>query len=140
MLLIPHFIAPSPIHGLGCFSSINVEKGQKVWVFHPIIDRVIRQSDLDDLPLHVVQLVQTHAEFIPEAASFRLASDGDYFMNHADDPNLEDLGDWMVARKNISAGEEITCDYRIVKVWSFPVMAQSGPSDFQASSERVHQK
>lgn len=41
-------------------------------------------------------------------------------MNHSDDPNLEDFGDWMIARRDIEIGDEITCDYRVVKVWSFP--------------------
>lgn len=121
MILIPHFVASSPIHGLGCFSSVSIKKGERVWEFHPIIDRIIPQADLLSLPDHVVQLVQKHAEFIPDAAVFRLAADGAFFMNHSDDPNLEDFGDWMVARRDISIGDEITCDYRVVKVWSFPL-------------------
>ena len=121
MLLIRHFIAPSPIHGLGCFSSVKVSKGEKVWEFHPIIDRIISLADLSTLPDHVAEKVQIHAEFMPDAGIFRLAADGAFFMNHADDPNLEDFGDWMVARRDIEIGEEITCDYRIVKVWSFPI-------------------
>jgi hypothetical protein len=121
MLVIPHYVAPSPIHGLGCFASANVKKGEKVWEFHPIIDRVIPESDLWALPAHIVKLVQTHAEFFPETSVFRLAADGDFFMNHSDDPNFEDFGDYAIAGKDIAVGDEITWDYRIVKVWSFPL-------------------
>lgn len=121
MLLIPHYVAPSPIHGLGCFSSANVRKGERIWEFHPIIDRVIPEADLSTLPAHIIKLVQTHAEFIPDTSVFRLAADGDFFMNHSDDPNFESFGDYAVAQKNISSGDEITCDYRVVKVWSFPI-------------------
>jgi len=34
-------------------------------------------------------------------------------MNHADAPNCDDSGDtFTVARRDIAAGEELTCDYR----------------------------
>lgn len=140
MLLIPHFIAPSPIHGLGCFSSANAKKGERLWEFHPIIDRVISQADLLTLPDHIVQLVQTHAEFFPDTAIFGLAADGAFFMNHSDDPNLEDFGDRMVARRNIEIGDEITCDYRVVKVWSFPQEGQDGAGYSRQAFEVVAQK
>ena len=140
MLLVPHFIAPSPIHGLGCFSSANIKKGKRIWEFHPIIDRIIPQSDLLGLPDHIVQLVQTHAEFVPDAAIFRLAADGAFFMNHSDDPNLEDFGDWMIACRDIEIGDEITCDYRVVKVWSFPRARQDGVGHSPSGIELVAQK
>ena len=123
MLLIPHYVAPSPIHGLGCFSSANIDKGERIWEFHPIIDRVIPEADLSGLPAHIVKLVQTHAEFIPDTSVFRLAADGGFFMNHSDNPNFEDFGDYAIARMEITIGDEITCDYRVVKVWSFPLDA-----------------
>lgn len=133
MLLIRHFIAPGPIHGLGCFSSVKVNKGERVWEFHPVIDRIIPLADLSTLPDHVAETVQMHAEFLPDAGIFRLAADGDFFVNHADDPNLEDFGDWMVARRDIEIGDEITCDYRIVKVWSFPLGAGANLDRFKSS-------
>lgn len=101
-------------------------KGERVWEFHPVIDRVIPQADLLTLPAHVGSTIQKHAEFLPDAGVFRLAADGAFFMNHSDDPNLEDFGDWMIARKDIERGDEITCDYRIVTVWAFPVDAAYG--------------
>ena len=121
MLLVPHFVAPSPIHGLGCFSSANVKKGERIWEFNPIIDRVIAEDELSVLPEHIVKLVQTHAEFIPDTSVFRLAADGAFFMNHSDNPNFDDFGDYALARRDIAMGDEITCDYRVVKVWSFPL-------------------
>lgn len=137
MLLVPHFIAPGTIHGLGCFSSVSVTRGDRVWEFHPLIDRVIPQADLADLPPHVGALVRTHAEFIPEAGVFRLAADGDFFMNHSTDPNVEDHGDYAVARKDIAAGEELTWDYRVVHVASFPVPMAAASSDARTVAAEV---
>lgn len=121
MLLVPHYVAPSQIHGFGCFSSSNVDKGERIWEFHPLIDRVIHEADLASLPVHVVKLIRNHAEFIPDENVFRLAADGDFFMNHSNDPNFELFGNHATARRTIFIGEEITCDYHFVKVWSFPI-------------------
>ena len=120
-MLISHYVAASPIHGLGCFSSENVKKGHRIWEFHPIIDRVITEFELSLLPDHIVKLVQTHAEFVAKESVFRLAADGAFFMNHSDSPNFEDFGDYAIAQNDIAIGDEITCDYRLVKVWTFPV-------------------
>ena len=119
MLLIEHYVAPSSIHGLGVFAVTFVPKGAKVWVFHPAIDRVIPVSELAGLPDHVVERIHVHAEFLPQHDAFRLGADGDYYLNHCDDPNLEDRGDEMFARMDIQAGDELRYDYRETEVVSF---------------------
>ena len=119
LLLIEHFVAPSPIHGLGVYAATFVPKGTKVWRFHPAIDRVILVSDLNGLPHHVIERIEAHSEFLPERNSIRIAADGDYWMNHSDDPNLEDCGDEMFARRDIHAGDELHCDYRQTVVIAF---------------------
>lgn len=116
MLLIPHYVAASPIHGLGCFSAADVRQGERIWEYHPAIDRIISEADLETLPEHVAACVLTHAEYFPAQALFRLSADGDFYMNHSDDPNFDDHGDYALARRDIMKGEEITCDYRVVKV------------------------
>jgi uncharacterized protein len=130
LLLIEHFVAPSPVHGLGVFSSGFVPAGTKVWIFHPLIDREIPKGDLSDLPPHVVSLIERHAEYFPEREIFRLSGDGDHFMNHADSPNIEDRVDEMFACKDIHSGEELFIDYRAIKVLVFePIPPQSSGSD-----------
>lgn len=119
MLLIKYVVGPSAVHGLGVFSYAFVPEGTKVWIFHPIIDRIISENELKKLPLDIVKKIHNHAEFIPDRQLFRLPADGDYFMNHSDDPNLDDRGDEMLANRDIRAGEELFCDYRITKVLAF---------------------
>lgn len=119
LLLIEHFVAPSPVHGLGVFSTHFVPQGAKVWAAHPVIDREISKRELEDLPPHVVSLIETHSEFLPAKNIFRLSADGGYYMNHSDDPNLADQGDEMFASQNIHPGDELFCDYRIAKVMAF---------------------
>ncbi|MCE6959297.1 SET domain-containing protein [Cereibacter sphaeroides] len=119
MLLVDHYIAPSPVHGLGVFARTFIPAGTKAWQAHPAIDREIPRAELDTLPPHVVSTIRTRAEYIPERDVFRLAADGDAYMNHCDSPNLVDAGDSMYAARDIEAGEELFCDYRVVRVAAF---------------------
>ena len=119
MLLIEHFVAPSPVHGLGVFSSGFVPTNTKVWIFHPAIDREIPASDLHELPAHVAALIERHAEYLPQRNIFRLSADGDYYLNHSDNPNLENRDDDVFSCRDIRPGEELFCDYNTIKVLAF---------------------
>lgn len=119
LLLVEHYVAPSPVHGLGVFSRQFIRSGAAVWVVHPVIDREIPLSECQSLPQPVITLIETHGEYLPERGLFRLAADGARFMNHSDQPNLRDEGDMMFAARDIQPGEELFCDYRITKVMSF---------------------
>lgn len=132
MLIVEHFVAPSEVHGLGVFSKHHILKGTLVWLAHPVIDREITRAEMSDLPDHVIQSILTHAEHLTERDIFRLGADGGYFMNHADIPNLLDNGDKMFAARDIESGEELFCDYRVVRVAAFDPDAQ--PMNNQAAA------
>lgn len=119
MLLVNHFVGPSAIDGLGVFTSEHIRTGQEIWHFNPLIDREISLPDLITLPDAAILQVMRHAEFHPERQSFVLAADGDYYMNHADQPSLVDAGRTMYAARDLEVGEELTCDYRVVQVVEF---------------------
>ena len=93
--------------------------GTKVWEFHPVIDRVIPAGDLVGLPRHVIERIEAHSEYLPERSAFRLSADGDYYLNHCDDPNLKDHEGEMFAQRDIQAGEELHYDYRQTVVVAF---------------------
>lgn len=119
MLLVDHCVAKSKIHGLGVFAKENIKEGAIVWRFNPVIDREIPYDAISDLPVHSRRQIMNHASFIPNRNIFLLGCDGDYFMNHSDDPSLMDDGEMMFATRDIAIGEELTCDYRVVKVMGF---------------------
>jgi hypothetical protein len=119
MLLIRHYVAPSPIHGLGVFAAEPVAAGALIWIYDPRIDREIPRSELAGLPDHVARRIHHHAEYYPAEDLFILSSDGDGYMNHDDDPNVRSEGRRCYARRAIAAGEELTCDYREITVIDF---------------------
>jgi SET domain-containing protein len=119
MLLTDHYIAKSKIHGMGVFSAEAIKAGSIVWEYNSVLDIKIPEDALVGLPQHVVDRIKTHSEYFPAERHFILGTDGDYYMNHCGNPNLVDGGDRMFAARDIAMGEELTCDYRVVKVATF---------------------
>ena len=119
MLLVDHYVAKSEIHGLGVFSAEDLGAGEALWVFNELVDREIPEERLPELPNHVRDKIYTHAWHRAELKCFWLSADGDYFMNHSDTPTLELREHSFVASRNIKIGDELTCDYRVVKVAAF---------------------
>ncbi len=128
MLLVKHFVSRSPIHNLGLFAGEPIERGRKVWRFEPDYDVEIPAEMLADLEAPLREVVIDCAEYFPDRGIYRLGNDGDIFMNHGDPPSLLDLGDIMVAARDIAAGEELTCDYRTVHVAGYRPIQELGES------------
>lgn len=47
-LLIPHFTAPSAVHGTGLFSGVALQAGALIWCFQPGLDRRCRLSGFQE--------------------------------------------------------------------------------------------
>ncbi len=116
MLVVKHFVARSEIHNLGLFLGEPVSMGKVVWRYEPDFDVELGRAMVDSLPLQYRHIVLDCAEYFADRDVYRLGNDADIFMNHCDRPTLLDLGDVMIAARDISRGEELTCDYRIVQV------------------------
>ena len=119
MLTVDHNISQSTIHGLGVFSNEKIAAGQLVWTFSPVVDREVPIEQLLKMPDHVLRMFARHAWYVKERGTFVIGLDGDYFMNHSDEPNLTDDGEHMYAARDIEVGDELTCDYSTVTVVEF---------------------
>ena len=116
MLVVRHYVARSKIHNLGLFLGEPVSQGRMIWRYEPEFDVELSKEMVDALPKRYNTVIRDCAEYLADRGAYRLGNDGDIFMNHSDRPNLLDLGDVMIAARPIHAGEELTCDYRIVHV------------------------
>lgn len=113
MIIVPTYLASSPIHGLGVFAREAIPKGTKVWEFHPTFDLVFSEEAFEALAPSVCAEIEIHL-YQPEAGGllYYESTMGKY-MNHTRDPNVDfsEVGvGW--ATRDIAAGEELTCDYR----------------------------
>ena len=112
MLTVKTHIAPSRIHGIGLYADEPIPAGTVIWEFTPLFDVVFTEADIERLPPPARPHVDKYAYYDTDRAAFVLCGDDARFMNHADAPNtFEESGKRTVARRDISAGEEITCDY-----------------------------
>lgn len=116
MLVVPTYLAKSPIHGLGLFSQLPIARGALVWRFHSTIDRVLPRDLVfrGDLPLVAREFVNRYFCFWGE----QMLANGDdaRFMNHSESPNVKavekGLTPDMVAVRDIQPGQELVTDYR----------------------------
>lgn len=113
MLRVPTFVAPSPIQGVGLFAAIPLRRGTVVWEFSPEVDWKIPVTDLQKFPDPYRSWLLRYVYREPDG-TYVLCGDNAKYMNHSFDPNCDDgNGPCTVARRDIAAGEELTCDYRL---------------------------
>ncbi len=128
MLLVRTVVRESAIHGLGVFADQDIPRGTVIWTFDPLIDRVLRLDDLDRLPEHVRLFVEVYSEYFADLGLLVLSGDNDRFTNHSADPNTVVVlpngpEATVIAVRDIAAGEEITCDYTVVRTLGFEAVA-----------------
>lgn len=113
MLLVPTFVAPSEIEGVGVFAAETIMAGALIWKLDPSFDRLIPSAEVAELPLHFQKFVERYGYPYPHDASVLvLELDNGRFMNHSARPNTRfDNPDAGFALSRIEAGEELLCDY-----------------------------
>lgn len=112
MLLIPAYVAKSPIHGYGLFAAAPVKAGTVVWRLERDFDWCLAPAELDAVPVALQERIRYHA-YLDRRGFYVYSSDGTKFMNHSESPNCVDLNDdEAVAARDIAAGEELTCNYK----------------------------
>lgn len=111
MLRVRTELSASPIAGLGLFAAEPIPRGTLIWKRDEAFDR---EYDLRDLSPENTLLrdMLLHYGYQPgDEPVFVLCGDDARFMNHSPNPNADDIGEMTIARTDIAAGEEITCDY-----------------------------
>ena len=113
MIIVPTYLSPSSIHGLGVFAREPIRKGDTVWKFNPRFDLTFSEADFEALPPSVRAEIEVHLYQPEPGGQLYYESTMGKYMNHARDPNV-DFGDIGVGRatRDIAIDEELTCDYR----------------------------
>ena len=113
MLLVPNYIGPSRIEGVGVFAAAPISRGTVIWSLDERFDQVLSVAEIaalgDEQRRFVERYGYPHTQR-PELTIIEL--DNGRFMNHADDPNTEftdPVIGWTI--RDIAEGEEITCNY-----------------------------
>lgn len=113
MMLVPNYVAPSRIEGVGIFAAADIQPGTAIWRYQPAFDRIFTPDEiaaLDDVQrAYVERYGYSHME---DRSLTVVETDNGRFMNHSTHPNTDftrpDVG---YAISFIPAGTEILCDY-----------------------------
>jgi SET domain-containing protein len=111
MLMVPTNVAPSRFHGLGLFASQDIPAGTLVWRYYPGLDKYLTEEEYQSYPEIIKKFVDFYCNVNSER-KYLFCVDNARFMNHSDGPNISAALDENVALRDITAGEEIVCDYR----------------------------
>lgn len=113
MFLVPTYVAPSAIEGVGLFALEPIAAGALIWQLDPAFDRLIPEGEVEKLPIAFRLFVQRYGYPYPHDLSMLVVElDNGRFMNHSPAPNTRfDNPDAGFALRAIAAGEELTCDY-----------------------------
>jgi SET domain-containing protein len=110
MLLIKTYLDKSPIHGIGVFADEFIRKDQKIWRFVIGFDRYYSRKAVAKLPKQAKEFLKLYG--YQWENEILVSMDNDAFTNHSDDPNTYYKNGYVLARRNIRKGDEITNDYR----------------------------
>lgn len=117
MILVPHYVAASPIAGLGLFTASEVAEGETVYQFDRRLVLIFTDAEVRQMPQAMQQRLAIYSyrgkgsERLLDAMYY--GADDSRFMNHSDQPNTRWLAEseTYVATQAIAADSELTCDY-----------------------------
>jgi uncharacterized protein len=113
MMLVPTYVAPSSIEGVGIFAAEDILAGAAIWRFDPAFERVFTPHEIARLEQVQRDYFQRYGySHMTDRSLTVVEADNGRFMNHDEQPNTDftrpDIGFAIV---DIPAGTEITCDY-----------------------------
>lgn len=113
MLLVDVYLDRSPVQGIGVFAKTHIAKGTLVWKLHPDYDRRIAVEQYEQETGPVKAYLDRYCYPDRRDRNFIVfEADDARYMNHADDPNCDiSKPEEMYALRDITPGEELTCDY-----------------------------
>lgn len=90
MLLIPAYVAPSPIEGVGLFAGEDIPAGTTIWRFDPLFDRLFSPDEVAALDPVQQAYVERYGYSHQENRQMTvLEADNGRFMNHSEMPNTD---------------------------------------------------
>jgi SET domain-containing protein len=113
MLLVPTYVAPSAIEGVGIFAAEDIPAGTLIWKLDHRLDRLLSIEEVSALTGVYRDFVERYGYPYPHDPSFTVVElDNGRFMNHSAIPNTRFTDpDAGFTRAAIAAHEELTCNY-----------------------------
>lgn len=113
MMIVPTYVGPSQIEGVGIFAAEDIPAGTPIWILDDSLDLLLTAEQLAKLPPLQRNFIERYGyPHMSRDGLTVLEFDNGRFMNHSDEPNTDfrdpETG-WAI--REIAAGEEINCSY-----------------------------
>ena len=142
MLLVKTKLDVSPIHGIGLFADEFIAEGTIIWKFNDLIDLRFAEDRIEQLAESAREQIKKYSYREKHSGLYVLCGDDARFFNHSEDPNCLDIysgeeQDLTVARRDIKAGEELTCNYALFDL-DWTLGKYQSPASGESRSLTVH--
>jgi hypothetical protein len=113
MLLVPTYVRPSRVEGVGVFAAEAIPAGTMIWRLDDRFDRLIHRRELAEQPESTRQFIERYAyPYWHDPDYLVVELDNGRFMNHSDQPNTDFVNpDAGFTLRAIAADEELFCNY-----------------------------
>ncbi len=113
MMIVPTYVGPSDIEGVGIFAAAPIKSGTAIWTLAEKFDLLVKENDLPTLTELQRDFIERYGyPHMTRPGLIVLEYDNGRFMNHSDQPNTDFRNpDVAWAVRDIAAGEELTCNY-----------------------------
>ncbi|MEN9604962.1 MAG: hypothetical protein RJB39_647 [Candidatus Parcubacteria bacterium] len=115
MIHIKYKLDKSSHHGIGLFADEDISKGKLIYTSSPLLDVNLTQDQFDSLSEKEKQEVQWWGFFDVPTQKWHVDFDVSHFINHSNNANITQdqshADAYLVALKDIKAGEELTQNY-----------------------------
>lgn len=115
MIHINYKLDRSDHHGVGLFASENIKKGTLIYTASPLLDVNITQEQFDALDEKEKKEIRWWGFFDEPSQKWHVDFDVSHFINHSYEGTVtqdpEHTEAYLVASRDISAGEELTQNY-----------------------------
>ena len=130
MLIVETALKEFQNKGIGLVSVHAIPKGTFVYEDNPFFDILVSKEQVDSMEKVPRDFIEEHCSYSRKRNGYWVCVDNARFLNHSATPNLEWLSDIhkYITARNISAGEEMTCDYR-----KFDDLSGDGDLGFEVS-------
>jgi len=113
MMIVPTYVGPSKIEGVGVFAGAPIRAGAPIWTLDESLDLLFPIAKLAALQELQRDFIERYGyPHMTRPGIVVLEFDNGRFMNHSDTPNTDFRNAEIAwATADIAEGEEITCNY-----------------------------
>lgn len=113
MLIIETTLKAFQNKGIGLCSVHALTKGTFVYEVYDFFDILVSKKEVDSMPKIGRDFIEEHCSYSKKRDGYWVCVDNARFLNHSSNANLKWLDDVKkyITVRDISAGEELTCNY-----------------------------